>query len=545
MSLRAWGSGVALTFALAWAACTARATEAPVSADASVNSAYSAVNYGTLTNLYVNSASTTLLQFDLSSLPAGTSASQISKATLVVYVNRINTSGVVTVQPVTSSWSESSVTYATIPSLGSAAASFTPTVAGQFVSIDVTALVQGWINAPSGNYGLSLSTTSGDVLFDSKENDETGHAAHIDITVTSQGPQGPAGPQGPIGSTGAAGPQGPAGPAGATGAAGPAGPQGPPVGFQGTWSSSIIYNVGGAVSYNGSSYIALQSNFNIPPTSDPTVWSLLAQQGATGPQGPAGLIYQGTWSSSTIYNVGGAVSYNGSSYIALQSNFNIVPTSDPTVWAVLAQQGATGAIGPQGATGATGATGAAGSAATVTVGTVTTLSAGSSATVTNSGTSSAAVLNFGIPQGAAGTGSTGFAWVTNTLNPSDNGTYYIPPSGINGSINAAAYGVAGAGDLYVPASCTVKELYLRAIVAALPGGNASSDASTFTVRHNGSNTSLSCSVTVSESAVGDTATNSCTTGSFSVSQGDLIEFEYSQNDPAPGYINYSTMLICQ
>lgn len=51
-----------------------------------------------------------------------------------------------------------------------------------------------------------------------------------------------------------------------------------------------------------------------------------------------------------------------------------------------------------------------GTAATVAVGTTTTLSPGSSATVANSGTSSAAVFNFGIPQGAAGaTGSPGAA----------------------------------------------------------------------------------------------------------------------------------------
>lgn len=44
-------------------------------------------------------------------------------------------------------------------------------------------------------------------------------------------------------------------------------------------------------------------------------------------------------------------------------------------------------------------TGETGTAATVSAGSVTTLSAGSSATVTNSGTSSAAIFNFGIPQG--------------------------------------------------------------------------------------------------------------------------------------------------
>jgi hypothetical protein len=68
--------------------------------------------------------------------------------------------------------------------------------------------------------------------------------------------------------------------------------------------------------------------------------------------------------------------------------------------------GATGATGPAGATGATGAEGPAGAdgtAATIAVGTVTTGAPGSSATVTNVGTSSAAVFDFSIPEGEPGT----------------------------------------------------------------------------------------------------------------------------------------------
>lgn len=52
--------------------------------------------------------------------------------------------------------------------------------------------------------------------------------------------------------------------------------------------------------------------------------------------------------------------------------------------------------------GTTGPAGTAGTAATVAVGTTTTGAAGSNASVTNSGTSSAAVFNFTIPQGATG-----------------------------------------------------------------------------------------------------------------------------------------------
>ena len=68
-------------------------------------------------------------------------------------------------------------------------------------------------------------------------------------------------------------------------------------------------------------------------------------------------------------------------------------------------KGETGATGPQGPKGATGATGPQGPAATVTVGTVTTGAAGTEASVTNSGTDTAAVLDFVLPRGADGQGA--------------------------------------------------------------------------------------------------------------------------------------------
>ena len=64
--------------------------------------------------------------------------------------------------------------------------------------------------------------------------------------------------------------------------------------------------------------------------------------------------------------------------------------------------GEQGPEGPQGPQGDPGADGADGAAATVTVGEVTTLEAGEEATVTNSGTENAAVLDFAIPKGEKG-----------------------------------------------------------------------------------------------------------------------------------------------
>lgn len=78
--------------------------------------------------------------------------------------------------------------------------------------------------------------------------------------------------------------------------------------------------------------------------------------------------------------------------------------------------------GDKGDTGSTGATGPKGdAAATITVGSTTTGNPGTSATVTNSGTSSAVVLNFTIPKGDTGaTGPTGPAGTNANLDPIDN-----------------------------------------------------------------------------------------------------------------------------
>jgi hypothetical protein len=50
-----------------------------------VNSALPAVNSGAISNLNVGNGYTALLQFDLSTLPAGTTAAQVSRAVLRLY----------------------------------------------------------------------------------------------------------------------------------------------------------------------------------------------------------------------------------------------------------------------------------------------------------------------------------------------------------------------------------------------------------------------------------------------------------------------------
>ena len=98
---------------------------------------------------------------------------------------------------------------------------------------------------------------------------------------------------------------------------------------------------------------------------------------------------------------------------------------------------------PRGDTGATGAPGSPGSAATVTVGTVTTGAAGSSAVVANAGTSSNAVLDFTIPRGepgaAGGLPRSNTAGATSgTLIPNGDTTDLFVAEGLTGSIALAS-----------------------------------------------------------------------------------------------------------
>jgi hypothetical protein len=224
------------------------------------------------------------------------------------------------------------------------------------------------------------------------------------------------------------------------------------------------------------------------------------------------------------------VTYSGSTYIAIAANNNAEPDVSAASWSVLA---AAGGAGP---------TGAAGSAATVSVGTVTTLAAGSAATVTNSGTTQAVVLNFGIPQGAtgatgaAGSGGSGsggsgtFTAVVHAVN--FNSTYYsvstsnasigsnentttVPTTTpTNGAVNGNGLFYGGVLS-WVPLGCTATQLN----VYSLQSGTI-----TVTLR-----TGAPGSMTSSTLVCSSVATNSSclATGSVVVAAGQFIDYQIS------------------
>ena len=205
--------------------CLSNATTANVSGDTYISASSTAQNYGALGTLNVGGGSRALIQFDLTGLPAGVTAADIQRVTLVLFVNKVLVSGALDIAPVTSPWVESSVTFSTAPSVGGAILSNIPvSQSGTYVTVDVTSLVQSWISAGS-NFGIQIAAAaaspSTNLILDSKESISTSHPAFLDIVISSGGGAGPAGATGATGATGPAGPAG--GPTGATGVAGPAG----------------------------------------------------------------------------------------------------------------------------------------------------------------------------------------------------------------------------------------------------------------------------------------------------------------------------------
>ncbi|AFL87046.1 collagen triple helix repeat protein [Terriglobus roseus DSM 18391] len=353
---------------LAVAACALPASSVAqtgtLTADTAVSTARPSTNYGTLSNLYVSSDSTVLLRFDLGTLPASTTASQISRATLRVFANRVNTPGVLTVAAINAAWAEGAVTAQTIPSTGNAVEVFPVTDEGQFVTVDVTSLVKTWITTPSRNFGLALTAGTADVVLDSKESDTTAHPAQLEIALASAaiGATGPQGPKGDIGATGA---QGPAGPQGAMGAAGPQGPKGDtgPAGsgltYRGPWAVATSYGLNDVVTFEGAAWVSsLSGNSGATPSGGSTAWGVLvpAADGGT-PTSLNGLLFAGDFASTTNYVANQVVTWQSAAWVSLHDgNHGNTPDTTPSEWATLVPA-AVGLTGPPGAPGATGAQG--------------------------------------------------------------------------------------------------------------------------------------------------------------------------------------------
>src|SRR6266516_8057898 len=308
---------VALTFVLAFVgACFLRPSDASAvlampEADAHVT-AGSRGTFGAVKTLRIqgppvrNGVRTAFIKFDLSALPPGTTGSEVTRATLMVFVNAVRVPGSLDVRQVSSAWRERTISGTNEPTLGATIASaLLAPPKNEFLMVDVTATVKDWLDDVAPNDGVALVANATDgvvVRLDSKENSKTGHAPLLDITLagTEAATKGPTGATGSTGATGATGMTGATGATGATGPTGGTGPTGP------TGASGDTGPTGAA---------------GAPGATGPT-----GSTGATGDTGPTGAT--------------GDTGPTGS-------------TGNTGLTGATGDTGSTGATGPTGATGAT------------------------------------------------------------------------------------------------------------------------------------------------------------------------------------------------
>lgn len=166
--------------------------------------------------------------------------------------------------------------------------------------------------------------------------------------------------------------------------------------WRGTWDENGFYSSNDAVHHNGNAYICIGGE-NIPsgiePGTNDSFWSILT---ARGSDGDTGLVWCGEWNDNDEYQNNEVVYHNGSSFIAVidegEIPSGIEPGTDDATWQMLASKGLDGTSvtvksvsesgadggnnvvtfsdgktvtiknGGKGSTGATGATGATGPA---------------------------------------------------------------------------------------------------------------------------------------------------------------------------------------
>ena len=317
------------------------AAEIPVSADAytSQNSPNeSHKTHSGLSTVYVSKLESAFFKFDLSSLPAGITNTQIRQAMLRFFVSGRNGTGIVSVAQVTSPWNEGSLTFVSSPTIGTTQNTFVAPNSLSFVSVDLTTLVKAWVDSPASNNGVVLQTTNPAlrVLIDSKESPITSHEAVLDITLENTGAVGP---QGLVGATGAPGPVGAPGPQGPVGAVGPQGLVGAtgapgPVGATGPQGPVGAVGPQGLVGATG-------APGPVGATGPQGPVGAVGPQGPVGPAGPVGgttpdlVTFLGAYDSSANYLQNDLVSSSTPDvyfYSLVDNNTNNTPETSPAFW---------------------------------------------------------------------------------------------------------------------------------------------------------------------------------------------------------------------
>ena len=143
----------------------------PLTADARINGNQPTTNFGNETSLsvHIDGPKFSLVRFDAADIAGQT----VTQATLRIYLRTIAASGQLRVNPLVSSWNESTVTWALQPpseATATANVALTTAMVGTVINIDVTSVAQRWANGTLPAAGFLLSTLNSlKATIDSKE----------------------------------------------------------------------------------------------------------------------------------------------------------------------------------------------------------------------------------------------------------------------------------------------------------------------------------------------------------------------------------------
>ena len=163
-------------------------------------------NFGTAQSINISANNTAYVKFDVAStLPTGTKADDIERATIKFYVNKVATAGKVDVFPILAVWDEKTLTANNAPPLGPLALTtqqIGKDVQGNYLLIDITGIVKQWLGNGNGqgtipNHGVAIAAhpvdantpAFADINLDSKENSQTSHDGMLSIELGT-GPTG-------------------------------------------------------------------------------------------------------------------------------------------------------------------------------------------------------------------------------------------------------------------------------------------------------------------------------------------------------------------
>ncbi|WP_052700104.1 CBM96 family carbohydrate-binding protein [Methylocucumis oryzae] len=312
--------------------------------------------HGTEPSLIINQSNIGYLAFYLQrSLPNRLKASDVQKATLSIFLNKVDAGGNLSVAKVLEDWNEK-----TLPDNNRSPAYDTvtlkhfvikPSYAGRWLQLDVTHIVKDWIKHneinTAASYGFALIADAQlNISLDSKENTSTSHQALFDVVLNQSGATGAKGATGAAGNTGIAGNTGATGATGNTGLPGNTGATGAAGNTGIAGNTGAIGATGDTGTTGNTGAIGATGNTGMPGNTGAI--GATGNTGITGNTGATGV----TGNTGVPGNTGAIGATGNTGATGAVGNTGIIGNTG-----IAGNTGATGNTGTSGNTGATGATG--------------------------------------------------------------------------------------------------------------------------------------------------------------------------------------------